>query len=212
MAIRLVIADDHPFVIEALEALFAATDDMEVVTSCGDGDSTLAAVRRHSPDILLLDLSMPGLDGISVLDELKSESCDTNVVVFTGAMDEKRALDCLRLGASGVVLKGAPSKQLMEAIRRVAAGEVWLDKEVYAEAMTRMLRQENTHRQLSTLLTPREMDTLVLAAKGESNKEIARELTVTEGTVKLHLHHVFDKLGLQSRTELIIYAYEHGLA
>jgi two-component system nitrate/nitrite response regulator NarL len=158
-----------------------------------------------------LDLSMPGFDGISVLDELKSEACDTNVVVFTGAMDEKRALDCFRLGVSGVVLKGGPSKNLMEAIRRVAEGEIWLDKEAYAEAMTFMLRQENTHRQLSTLLTPREMDILLLAAKGERNKEIARELTVTEGTVKLHLHHVFYKLGLQSRSELISYAHKNGL-
>ena len=109
------------------------------------------------------------------------------------------------------MLKGAPSKQLMEAIRKVAAGEVWLEKETYAEAMTLMLRQENTHRQLSTLLTPREVDILVLAAKGERNKVIARELNVTEGTVKLHLHHIFGKLGLQSRSELISYAHKNGL-
>jgi two-component system nitrate/nitrite response regulator NarL len=210
MAIRLVIADDHPLVVEALRALFAATDDMDVVASCGDGDSTLAAVRQHRPDILLLDLSMPGLDGVSVLEELQSGSYGTNVVVFTGAMDERRALDCLRLGASGVVLKGSPSRQLMEAIRRVAAGEVWLEKEPYAEAMALMLRQENTHRQLSTLITPREMDVLVLAANGKRNKEIALELTVTEGTVKLHLHHIFNKLGFRSRAELISYAHKNG--
>jgi DNA-binding NarL/FixJ family response regulator len=211
MAIRLVIADDHPVVVEALQTIFAAADDIEVAAVCADGDSALAAVRRHSPDVLILDLSMPGLDGISVLETLKPESRDTNVVVFTGVMDERRALECLRLGVAAVVLKGSPSKQLLEAVHRVAAGEVWLDTHAYKDAMSLMLQQENTKRQLSTLLTPREMEVLALAAQGRSNKEVARDLTVTEGTVKLHLHSVYEKLGIHSRSELICYAYDHGL-
>lgn len=211
MAIRIAIADDHPLVLEALRDLLASEDDMEVVAACGDGEGALEAVRRLTPDILLLDLSMPKLDGIAVLEKLGIEGRKTNVVVFTGTMDEKRALDCLRLGVSGVVLKEAPSEQLLQALRKVAAGEVWLEKQSYSQAMSLLLRQQNTNRRLAALLTPREMEILLLAAHGMRNREIAQELTITEGTVKMHLHHVFEKLGLQGRAGLIRYAHQNGL-
>ncbi len=142
---------------------------------------------------------------------LRAEGIPTNVVIFTGAMDERRALDCLRLGVAGVVLKEAPPEQLLEAVRKVAGGEIWLDKQSYSQAMSLMLRQENANRQLTTLLTPREIEVLVLTARGRRNKEIAQELLITEGTVKMHLHHIFEKLGLSGRAELIRYAHQNGL-
>jgi DNA-binding NarL/FixJ family response regulator len=211
MAIRIVIADDHPLVLQALENMLGAENDMEVAATCRDGESTLEAVRRLSPDILLLDLTMPKLDGIEVLERLRAEGQSTNVVVFTGTMDERRALDCLRLGVSGVVLKEAPSEKLLQALRRVAAGELWLEKQSYSQAMSLMLRRENTNRYLATLLTHRELDILVLTAQGMRNREIAQRLVITEGTVKMHLHHIFEKLGLQGRAELIRYAHQNGL-
>ena len=137
------------------------------MASCRDGQSALEAVRRHAPDILLLDLSMPKLDGIAVLERLRADAIPTDVVVFTGAMDERRALDCLRLGVAGVVLKEAPSEQLLEAVRKVASGEIWLDKRSYGQAMSLMLRQENTNRQLAALLTPREIEILVQPLGGK---------------------------------------------
>ena len=108
MTIRLVLADDHPLVLQALDGLFATEDDMEVVALCRDGESALEAVRRLSPDVLLLDLSMPKRDGITVLRSLQAEGLSTQVVVFTGNMDERRALECMRLGVSGIVLKESP--------------------------------------------------------------------------------------------------------
>jgi two-component system, NarL family, nitrate/nitrite response regulator NarL len=211
MPITIVLADDHPLVLEALQGLFASEQDMQVVASCRDGESALELVRTFTPDILLLDLSMPVLDGVAVLERLQTENWATNVVVFTGAMNERRALDCLRLGVCGVVLKEAPSEQLLEAVRKVAAGELWLEKQSYTQAMGLMLRQENANRHLSSLLTSREIEILVAAARGSRNKEIAQEMTITEGTVKMHLHHIFEKLGLQGRTELIRYAHKNGL-
>ncbi len=211
MAIRIVVADDHPLVLDALEGLLSAEDDFEVVALCRDGESALRAVRQHNPDILLLDLTMPILDGVAVLERLSAEETTTSVVVFTGTMDEKRALDCLRLGVSGVILKEAPSDQLIQAVRKVAAGEIWLEKQSYSQAMSLMLRQQNTNRHLASLLTPREMEILLLAAQGMRNREIAQELTITEGTVKMHLHHIFEKLGLPGRAGLIRYAHQNGL-
>jgi DNA-binding NarL/FixJ family response regulator len=211
MTIRLVVADDHPLVLEALNGLFATEDDMEVVALCRDGESALEAVRQFSPDVLLLDLSMPKRDGISVLETLRAEELPTQVVVFTGNMDERRALECLRLGVSGVVLKESPPEVLLHAIRRVASGELWLEKHSYSRAVALMLRQENANRHLAALLTPREFEILLLAAQGRRNKEIAQELAVAEGTVKMHLHHVFEKLGLRGRSDLIRYAHQNAL-
>ncbi|OFW61871.1 MAG: hypothetical protein A2133_02665 [Actinobacteria bacterium RBG_16_64_13] len=211
MAIRLVLADDHPLVLQALAGLFATEEDMEVVALCRDGESALEAVRRFHPDVLLLDLSMPKLDGVGVLESLQAEEPRAQVVVFTGNMDERRALECLRLGVSGVVLKESPPEVLLEAIRKVASGELWLEKHSYSQAVALMLRQQNANRQLATLLTPREFEILLLAAQGRRNKEIAQELAVTEGTVKMHLHHIFEKLGLRGRSDLIRYAHQNAL-
>jgi len=211
MTIRLVLADDHPLVLQALDGLFATEDDMEVVALCRDGESALQAVRQFAPDVLLLDLSMPQLDGIAVLQSLQAEDPLTQVVVFTGNMDERRALECLRLGVSGVVLKESPPELLLQAIRRVASGELWLEKHSFSQAVSLMLRQQNANRRLATLLTPREFEILLLAGQGRRNKEIAQELAVTEGTVKMHLHHVFEKLGLRGRSDLIRYAHQNAL-
>jgi len=211
MTIRLVLADDHPLVLQALDGLFATEDDMEVVALCRDGESALEAVRRLSPDVLLLDLSMPKRDGITVLRSLQAEGLSTQVVVFTGNMDERRALECMRLGVSGIVLKESPPELLLQAVRRVASGELWLEKRSHGQALALLLRQEDANRHLARLLTPREFEILLLAAQGRRNKEIAQELAVTEGTVKMHLHHVFEKLGLRGRSDLIRYAHQNAL-
>jgi len=211
MNIRLVIADDHPLVLQALEGLFAIQHDMEIVALCRDGESALEAVRQLRPDVLLLDLSMPKLSGTAVLESMHAEGLPTHVVVFTGNIDERRALECLRFEVSGVVLKESPPELLLEAVRRVASGELWLEKQSHSQALALMLRQQNANRQLASMLTPREFEILLLAAEGRRNKDIAQELTITEGTVKMHLHHVFEKLGLKGRSDLIRYAHQNAL-
>ena len=211
MAIRLVIADDHPLVVQALEGLLATQEDMELVGACADGASALEAVGRLSPDVLVLDLSMPPFDGNMVLEQMQADHSPTRVVVFTGNMDERRALECLRLGVAGVVLKELPPEMLLQAIRKVAAGEMWLEKKSHSQAVAHMLRQHEARKRLAARLTPQETRVMELAARGLRNGDIAHEMHVAEGTVKVHLHHVFEKLGLHSRSELIHYAHEKGL-
>jgi DNA-binding NarL/FixJ family response regulator len=211
MAVRLVIAEDHPLVARALETLLSSQADLEVVGVAGDGQNAVDLVLRLIPDVLLLDLTMPRLDGIAVVEQLISHGISTRVLVFTGNIDERRALDCLRLGVAGVVLKEAPPEQLLNAVRKVAAGDVWLEKQSYKKAVDLMLRQGEARRHLATILTPREIEVMNMAAEGLRNKDIADRLRVTEGTVKLHLHRVFDKLGLRGRSDLVRYVHEKFL-
>jgi DNA-binding NarL/FixJ family response regulator len=211
MAIRLILADDHPLVLQALEGLFATQEDIEVVAVCRDGESALQATRRLSPDVLVLDLAMPKMDGVSVLERLHAETLGSRVVVFTGNINERQALDCVRLGVRGVVLKESPPELLLQAVREVAGGEMWVERRSYTQAVALLMRQQDANRHVARLLTAREMEVLLLAAQGLRNREIAQELVVTEGTVKLHLHHVFEKLGLRGRPDLIRYAHKNAL-
>ena len=211
MAIRLILADDHPLVLQALEGLFATQEDVEVVSVCRDGESALQETRRLSPDVLVLDLAMPKMDGVSVLERLHAETLGTRVVVFTGNINERQALDCVRLGVRGVVLKESPPELLLQAVREVAGGEMWVEKRSYTQAVALLMRQQDANRHVARLLTAREMEVFLLAAQGLRNREIAQELVVTEGTVKLHLHHVFEKLGLRGRPDLIRYAHKNAL-
>ncbi len=206
--IRVVIADDHPIVLQAVETLLGEQDDIQVVGVCQGGQSAIDTVRQLSPDILVLDLGMPHVDGIAVMERMRAEGSPTRVVVFTGNMDDRRALECLRLEAAGVVLKELPPEMLLQAIRKVAAGDVWLEKKSHAQAISRVMRRQESKETLAHILTGRELEIFELVAQGWHNRDVAQHLHITEGTVKLHLHHVFGKLGLQGRAELIRYAHQ----
>jgi DNA-binding NarL/FixJ family response regulator len=209
--IRLVLADDHPLVLSGLEQLFAGQPEFLVLASCTDGEEALRAVRRHRPDILILDLKMPKADGLTVLRELRSEKLAVRVVVLTAALDEGEVLEAIRLGVRGVVLKDMATRQLIQCLHNVHAGEEWLEKRSVGRALEKILRRETELQALSKLLTAREVELLRLVAGGLNNKEIAAQLNITEGTVKVHLHSVYDKLKLKSRLALTLYAREKGL-
>lgn len=211
MPIRLVLADDHPLVLSGLEQLFAGQPEFLVLASCTDGEEALRAVRRHRPDILILDLKMPKADGLTVLRELRSEKLAVRVVVLTAALDEGEVLEAIRLGVRGVVLKDMATRQLIQCLHNVHAGEEWLEKHSVGRALEKILRRETELQALSKLLTAREVELLRLVAGGLNNKEIAAQLNITEGTVKVHLHSVYDKLKLKSRLALTLYAREKGL-
>ncbi|HXT20274.1 MAG TPA: response regulator transcription factor, partial [Thermoanaerobaculia bacterium] len=187
--IRVVLADDHRMVLEALEQLLGFERDLEVVATCIDGHEALAAVERLRPDLLVLDLRMPRLDGVGVLRQLAPDT-NTRVVVLTAGLDEHEVVEAIRLGARGVVLKEMASRQLLQCLRKVHAGEQWLETRSVTAALESMMRRERGTSELSRLLTPRELAIVRMLVQGLRNKEIGEQLHIGEGTVKTHLHNV----------------------
>lgn len=210
--IRIALADDHPIVLDGLEQLFNLEPDFEVVSRAMTAEAAVKAAEEHQPDVLVLDLAMPGSDGLWALQQLLAKGLATRVVLLTAHVDEGKLLEAVRLGVSGVVLKEMAPRLLVECVRKVHAGERWLEKQSVARAMDRMLKRESELDRLQRLLTPREIEIVRLATEGLRNKEIADRLTITEGTVKIHLHNIYEKLGVTGRTQLILYATRQGLA
>jgi DNA-binding NarL/FixJ family response regulator len=211
MTVRLVLADDHPLMLDALESLFSSKEDLEVQARCSNGEEALAAVERLRPDILLLNLHMPKMDGLAVVRALNEEGLPTRVVVLTAGLDEREALDCMRLGVAGIVLKEMPSHLLLQCVRKVAVGDVWVEKDSFTRALKYLLRREAGLQSLASRLSSREMQVMKLCAQGLGNSEIAKRLSLSEGTVKAHLHHVYHKLEVEGRVELGHYAHQNGL-
>lgn len=211
MAINLVLADDHRIVLKGLAQLFSQEPDCAVLACCVNGDEALQAVREFRPNILVLDLHMPGKDGFAVLRELHKEHLPTQVVVLTADLDEDEVLDAIRLGVRGVVLKEMAPQLLVQCVRKVYSGGEWLEKRSVASALERLLKREAGSQQLRTVLTPREIDIVCMVAQGLRNKEIARKLSITEGTVKTHLHNIYEKLQVKGRMELVLHAKKQGL-
>ena len=211
MPISVVLADDHPLVLDALENVFRLQEDIVVRARCGDGVEALRAVREHRPDVLVLDIRMPGMDGLALIRELKKEKLPTRVVLLTAALDEEEVLAAIRLGVKGVVLKEMAPRLLVQCVRTVHAGGDWLEKQSVRLALDKLLRREAGTREVARILTPREIEIVRMVAGGLRNKEIAAKLHVNEGTVKLHLHHIYEKLGVNSRVALTLYAQDRGL-
>ncbi len=211
MPIGLVLADDHPIVLDGLDHLFRQEEDFKVLARCRDGEETLQAVRKHRPDVLILDLRMPGKDGLAVLREVRKEKLPTRVVLLTAEMSDAEALEAIRLRVNGVVLKEMAPQLLVKCIRKVHAGGQWWEKRSLGRAMETMLRREAGEREIVGVLTPRELQIVRLVASGLHNKEIADKLGISEGTVKIHLHHIYEKLHVDGRLELTLYAQDKGL-
>ena len=209
--IRVVLADDHPLILKGMDDLLRAERDFTVEAQCPDGEAALRAVRTHRPDILVLDLRMPHRDGISVLRAIRDERLPTRVVLLAASVEDEQMLEATRLGVGGVVLKDMAPRLLVQCIRKVHAGEPWLERRAAARAFETLLRREAGTREISKLLTGREIDVLRMTASGLRNRAIAEQLHISEGTVKTHLHSIYEKIQVRSRAELIIYSREKGL-
>lgn len=207
----IVLADDHPIVLDGLERLFGLEEGLEVVGRCRDGEEAVSAVRELAPDVLVLDVRMPGASGIEVLRMLEQEALATRVVLLTAGLEDEHLLDAIRAGARGVVLKDMAPQLLVEAVRAVLAGGQWLEKGLGGRALTRLLQRERGLGEASRLLTPRELEIVRGVARGLRNRAIAEELFITEGTVKVHLHNIYEKVGVEGRVELTLYAQDKGL-
>ena len=207
--IRLVLADDHPIVLDGLVQLFSKLADFEVLACARNGTEALTATRQFRPDILVLDLRMPEMDGVTVIREMNREGLSTPVVVLT-ALDNGEVFQAVRLGVRGVVLKDTASSFLVQCVREVHAGRTWLDKTVARRAVGNFLKREAGANMIAATLTPREMEVARLIANGLPSKAIASALSICEGTAKLHLHHVYEKLHLDGRMALMRYMQGNG--
>src|SRR6202166_2316858 len=215
--IRILIADDHPIVRDGLRKLLLLEDDFEVVGEANDGCEGLERGMEFDPDVLLLDLRMPNLDGLWALQSLQQTNKRTKVIVLPASEDKNEFVQAMKLGCSGIVLKQTAPDLIVKSIRKVYGGEIWLDSHTTAAVM----RQFSTGlegsgssggkgRERSPLST-REREIVALVAQGYKNKEMAEKMFISEQTVKNHLHNIFDKLGVSDRLELALYAIHKGL-
>jgi DNA-binding NarL/FixJ family response regulator len=202
-SIRILLADDHAVMRQGLSALLRRQEGLTIVAEASNGHELVELFRRHQPDILLTDVEMPLMDGITALAAIRMEYPEARGILLTMHAREGDILRGMRAGAMGYVLKDAPLETLLEAIQAVSAGQHWVAPAVGAQLAVRMVGAE---------LTPRELDVLQQLAQGKSNQEIAAALTMSEGTVKFHINHVLQKLGAADRTQAVLTALKRGLA
>jgi DNA-binding NarL/FixJ family response regulator len=212
--IRVLLVDDQDLVRAGLRGILLEHFGFEIAGECADGGEAVAAVRQTNPDVVLMDVRMPRLDGIAATRLLRSEWPVLPVLALTTFDDDEALAGMLRAGAAGFVLKGVPADELHRAVRVVASGDAWLDPIVTARVLA-VYRDAAAAPKAPTAalgqLTERERDVLVLIGHGHTNGEIAKQLFIGEGTVKTHINHVFTKLDLRDRAAAIIFAYDHGL-
>ncbi len=210
--IRLLIVDDHNVVRLGLRSLFDLLDDIEIVGEAADGSAGLAAARRLRPDVVLMDLLMPNMDGITAPARIKEELPEVEVVAMTSFLEEQKVTDALEAGASGYLLKDAQADEVAAAVRAAHAGEVHLDPAVARLLAQRMRERRTAPQEPVEPLTEREKDVVALLGRGLSNKEIATQLGITERTARTYVSNILGKLDLQSRTQAALNAVEHKLA
>jgi DNA-binding NarL/FixJ family response regulator len=207
--IRLLVADDHRIVLGGLLEVFRLEPDIEVVASCVNGREALEKIRQLVPDIALLDVSMPELDGVSVARQVKSENLPVRIILLSAVIDEAQAVEVVRIGVEGIVLKEMPPNLLLECIRKVHAGQQWIEKNSLRRAMEGMIGRQALLEQ--SPLTKRELEMIRMVGEGFRSREIAEKLFISEGTVKFHLHNIYEKLGVRGRVELLNFAREKKL-
>lgn len=209
--IRLVLADDHPIVLDGLEQLFLREKDFEILDRCEDGEAALRSVIYYKPDVVVLDVRMPKKDGLAVLKEVFERKLTTRVVLLTAALTEDEVMEAMRHQVGGLVLKEMASRLLVQCVRKVQAGEQSLENSMVTRALEKMVKREQGTSEVAKVLTARETEVVKMVASGLRNKEIAEKLSITEGTVKIHLHTVYEKLHVGGRVELTLYARDKGL-
>jgi DNA-binding NarL/FixJ family response regulator len=204
--IQVLVVDDHPVVRTGLAQLLEEAEDIALAGMAEDGQRALAIARAQQPDVVLMDLEMPGVDGIKATEVIREERPGTQVVVLTSFSDQERILDALDAGAIGYLLKGADPDELLRGIRAAARGESPLAPKAASAVLA-----ARSDRRPAEELTPREREVLLMVAEGSPNKLIARRLDISERTVKGHLTHIFERIGVTDRTQAALWAERHRL-
>ena len=202
--IRVLVADDHAVIRSGLQQLLSTADDIELIGTVGDGAAAVSAALAERPDVVLMDLSMPGLDGVEATRRIVGSGARVHVVVLTSFSDNRRILEALKAGATGYLLKHAGPDELLNGIRAAAAGDSPLDPKA-----ARVMLESSRGGSSRPDLTARELEVLRLVAGGEANKQIARRLGISERTVKSHLTRIFSAIGVSSRTQAALWARQH---
>jgi two-component system NarL family response regulator len=200
--IRVILADDHPVVRDGLAAIVNKQPDMQVIAEAEDGDEAITLYNKHRPDVMVLDLRMPKLDGVSVVNQVLATDPKARLLIMTTYDGDEDIFRSLSQGAKGYILKDAPRQEILSAIRAVSVDQPYTSSSVAAKAIRRMVLPS---------LTQRELDVLQQLAQGRSNKDIARRLSITEGTAKTHVKSILTKLDAISRTEAVAVAHQRGL-
>jgi len=206
-SISVVVADDHPVVLHGLVSLLSGEPDFRVLAACNDGVTALEAIAHHAPDIALLDLRLPKMTGLEILDKISNQSLNTRVVILTAFTEDHDVLVAISRGVYGIILKDAVANALLGCLRTVSMG----NRCVPPELLRRELHWLTEAASIDQVLTERERDVTRLIAEGLSNKDVAERLEISEGTVKLHVHHIYSKTGVSTRPDLIALANRIGI-
>lgn len=210
--IRVLVCDDQAVVRDGLEMILNADGDIEVIGLAADGAQAVELAAKRRPDLVLMDLKMPGMNGIRATEEIHRQQPELPILVLTTYGEDEWVFDAIRGGAAGYLLKGTPSREIIAAIKGTLAGKTYIDPEVGGHLLDQLARPEpSTQSNLAAELTPREHDVLKLLARGYTNAEIAKELHLTKGTVRNYVSMVLTKLEVEDRTQAALMALKHGL-
>lgn len=209
--LKVLIADDHALIRQGLKALLSLEDDITVSGEAQNGEETLALIKQYKPDVVLMDINMPGMTGIQVIKRIKSEALLTKVILLTVENDKNILLQAIEIGADGYVLKDSPPSELIEGIKRVAKGENYIDKSLVSILFQKVTHSDEMAHQLHDL-TERELEVLELISQGYSNIEIAAKLFLAEKTVKNNITRIFKKLEVKDRVQATLYAIKYDVS
>jgi DNA-binding NarL/FixJ family response regulator len=207
---RVILADDHPIMLAGVHGLLNAAGTYAVVATASNGAGAMERIRELRPDLAILDINMPELTGLEVLQIVEREEITTRVVLLTASVQDDQIATAVATGAWGIVLKDAAGDQLVGCLDHVASGRRWLPEEVIGPALERASARQSENAKYNDLLTAREREIAILVARGLSNKHISRQTGITEGTVKIHLHNIYQKLNVINRTTLAAVVQEHS--
>jgi two-component system nitrate/nitrite response regulator NarL len=205
-SVSIIVADDHPIVLGGLVTLLKQDKTLRLAASCANGQEAIEAIRTLRPDLALLDLNMPRLNGLQVLEALIAENLPTRVCFLAASLTDREIVTATARGAFGIILKESAPDKLMTALHAIAAGQKWLPGDLVDGASERLREQQAEVTRVSDTLSPREIEIMLKVAEGLSNKEVGRQLKISEGTVKMHLHSIYQKIHVSNRTSLANFA------
>jgi DNA-binding NarL/FixJ family response regulator len=209
-SVTVVVAESRPLLLRGLEHICSEEPGFEVVATCAHGDATLEALRALKPDVLILDASLPPSGGLWVLKHMRREKLPTRAILLADRPEERQCLQAMRLGVGGILPLGMTPESLRRCVRTVHAGEPWVEGQTVAKPFNRRPRGEVALRQLGRVLTPRQLEIVRLAIEAIPTREIAARLMLTEGTVKVHLHNIYEKLRVDGRVGLVLLVMKQG--